>query len=76
MRRIGVLTPWTVTMRNCEYSIGGKWLELLKGDRAAGDACGRPSRDRDRGWSRPVWRNQARAIADWICADQRRIAAD
>ena len=26
-----------------EYSLGGKWLELLKADRAARDASGRPS---------------------------------
>jgi putative tryptophan/tyrosine transport system substrate-binding protein len=48
-----------------EYSIAGKWLELLKGDRAPRNAGGGPSRICHRGRTCPVRRDPSRRAVAW-----------
>ena len=45
---------------NFEFSLGGKWLELLKADRAKRDASGGPSGSHPRLRNRPVCRHPGR----------------
>ena len=64
-----------------EYSISGKWLELLKADRAGRDASGGPSGSRHSRRDRPVRRNPVRGavarggVEPGQCARRRRDRA-